>query len=177
MKFLSLLFIPILAWAELDLPKFRFSPAAFEKRYESTTDPILTGREPRHVSLGIIFDRHFFSLEYSTFRDTTGNGTFRVDRKFQDLLLWYRYTLFQKRKLRGTGGAGLGIYQEDIVTGFYNTREGTASGTKWSAGAVAGLEYELLEEVVVALEGRLLAGQNFDPNPQPSVMTRMYFQF
>jgi hypothetical protein len=177
MRILFFLLLATNAFAETEVSKFRISPLALERRFEATTDPILTGHSPLHFSLGMIFRKHFVSLEYSTFKEKTGNNTFAVERDFHDLLAWYRYSLKDNSRYRYNIGLGLGMYQEVIVTRFYESKEESFSGPKVTYGAVAGVEYDLSRKFVIALDGRLLAGENLDPNPQPAILTRIYFQF
>lgn len=177
MRILFFLLVPVVAFADLEIIKFRISPVAFEQRFESTTDPVMSGRAPWHLSFGIVFDRSITTIEYSTFQQKTGNDTFNVDRKFQDLLAWYRYMLISKNNFRVVGGFGLGFYQEEIESHFYESTDFSTSGTKWAAATAVGIEYDFEPHLGISLDGRLMAGQNLDPNPQPSILTRFYFQF
>jgi hypothetical protein len=157
--------------------QFRISPLALEKRFEATTDPYLTARTPMNFAIGIRYLRHITSLEYSKYGTTTGNETFRVERNLQDVLGWYKYALVNREKWRFLLGAGVGAYQEEVTTYFYDLKKETSSGSKWTTGALLGGEYEPIEMIVLSLEARLIAGQNLDPNPNPSVLARLTFQF
>lgn len=157
--------------------QWRFSPLSVEQRFEHSSTPYLTARSPKHLSFGLRLKRHLVSLDYSSFEEATGNETFRVERSFQDLLAWYRYAIFYRKTFRGLVGAGLGFYQENVATYFYELKNESMSGSKWSSGFGLSIEYEPISYIVFSMEGRLIAGQNLDPNPHPSVLGRLTFQF
>lgn len=181
--FLFLLLSTTLSWAQARTAtrspsvKFRISPFAAEKRLETSTDPVLVSREPRHFSAGLRWSRHLFSLEYSQFEEKTGNETYRLEREFRDLLGWYRFTWLQKKMFRGTIGAGLGFSQEEVTTYFYELKNHSGSGSNWATGFALGVEWEPISFLVLSLDGRLMAGPNLDPNPHPGVLARLSVQF
>jgi hypothetical protein len=154
------------------------SPLAIERRMEASTNPVYEPRESRGLAVGLrVYRRYLVSFEYSRFAESSGNETFHVDREFQDLLAWYRYSFFRRGDFRVTAGAGLGAYQEQVTTYFYDLKQDLNSGNKWTAATGLGLEYEPAPYLVFFLEGRLISGQNLDPNPSPDLMARLSFQF
>ncbi len=157
--------------------EFRLSLLANEQRFETGTDPVMSSRQPVNLALGLRLAKHRISLEYSAFGEKTGNDTFHIERKFQDLLGWYRYAWWTRGMWGLTAGLGLGTYQEEVTTYFYNLKENTSSGAQWATGAGLGLEFEPISYLVFSIEGRLIAGQNLDPNPNPSALGRISLQF
>ena len=153
------------------------SPFGIERRLEAATNPVMETREPVNVALGLRLFRHLVSLEYSRFDEKSGNETYRIEREFQDLLGWYRYSFYKSQYIRGTFGGGLGIYQEQVTTHFYNINQSIGSGNKWTAATGLGLELTPVKYLVLFLEARLISGQNLDPNPHPDGLARISIQF
>ena len=153
------------------------SPFGVERRFEAATNPVLEARQPISVTLGLRSHRHLVSLEYSRFDESSGNETFHVLRSFQDLLGWYRYSFYKNKSFRVTAGGGLGFYQEQLTTSFYDVKQELGSGNKWTAAGGLGLEYEPIKYLAFFLEGRLITGQNIDPNPNPDILARILVQF
>ncbi len=153
------------------------SPFGVERRMEASTNPVLEPREPLNVALGLRLYRHLFSVEYSRFSESSGNETYHVERGFQDLLGWYRYSFYKNYGFRATVGGGLGVYQEQVTTYFYGLKQDLGSGNKWTAATGLGAEYEVFKYMVLFLEARLISGQNLDPNPNPDALARLSIQF
>ena len=153
------------------------SPFGVERRMEASTNPVLEPREPLNFALGLRLYRHLFSVEYSRFSESSGNETYHVERGFQDLLGWYRYSFYKNDGFHATVGGGLGVYQEQVTTYFYGLKQDLGSGTKWTAATGLGAEYEVFKYVVLFLEARLISGQNLDPNPNPDALARISVQF
>src|SRR5690606_3017959 len=125
-----------------------------------------------NLALGLSYERHLWTLEYSSFSESSGNATFGVERRFQDALAWYRYRWFNIKDLHGTAGVGAGAYFERVTSEFYDQVSIAESGPQWSTAVGLGLEYQPLDYISFMLEGRLIAGQNLDPNPNPSLLAR-----
>ena len=157
--------------------KWVISPLSIERRMEASTNPVLEAREPLNVALGLRMFRHLVSLEYSRFSESSGNETYHVERKFQDLLGWYRYSFYKQHQFRAILGGGLGVYQEQVTTSFYNIKQDLGSRNKWTAATGLGLEFEPFKYLVLFVEARLISGQNLDPNPNPDILARISVQF
>ena len=169
--------LPVLEKYELTPVQWVISPFGVERRMEASTNPVVEPREPVNVALGLRLDRHLFSIEYSRFGESSGNETYHVERSFQDLLGWYRYSFYKNHGFRGTMGGGAGVYQEQVTTHFYSLKQDLGSGNKWTVATGLGAEYEVFRHVVLFLEARLISGQNLDPNPNPDALARISVQF
>ncbi|UXR64316.1 hypothetical protein EZJ49_14705 [Bdellovibrio bacteriovorus] len=155
-------------------------PLTYEMRYERGNSQDLESRQPVNFGLGYHRSRYSVLFEYSHFSDESGNGTSSVERKHQDLLMWGRYNLVAgtDEHMRGIVylGAGVGGYEEEVITTFMGSSRSDKTGMKVMGGAAAGLELFMTGHyggVSAALEGRALMGPDFDPNPVFGVALRL----
>ncbi len=169
--------LPVLELHDSKPVQWVISPVGVERRMEASTNPVLEPREPVNVALGLRLYRHLFSVEYSRFGESSGNETYHVERGFQDLLGWYRYSYYKNHGFHATIGSGFGIYQEQVTTSFYGLKQDLGSGNKWTAATGMGAEYEVFKYIVLFVEARLISGQNLDPNPNPDALARLSVQF
>ena len=73
---------------------------------------------------------------------------------------------------------GLGFYEEKVTTSLLSSGSITdSSGLQGLGGASAGIQTMILRYVLCSLEGRLIAGKNFDPNPQADLLLRVGVEF
>lgn len=159
-------------------------PLAYEMRYERGNSQDLESRQPMNFGLGYHRSRYSVLFEYSHFSDESGNSTSSIERKHQDLLMWGRYNLVAgaEEHMRGIVylGAGVGGYEEEVVTTFMGSSRSDKTGMKVMGGVAAGLEMFMTGRyggVSAALEGRALVGADFDPNPIFGVVLRLGLVF
>nr|BFD64239.1 hypothetical protein BdHM001_29200 [Bdellovibrio sp. HM001] len=155
-------------------------PLTYEMRYERGNSQDLESRQPVNFGLGYHRSRYSVLFEYSHFSNETGNSTSSIERKHKDLLMWGRYNLVSgaEEHMRGIVylGAGLGGYEEEVITTFMGSSRSDKTAMKVMGGASAGLEMFMTGRyggVSAALETRALMGPDFDPNPVFGVILRL----
>jgi len=158
--------------------RFDIYPLNFELRYERDATQQLVDRRPLNLALGVRKGPSTVLFEYSRFNETTGNATLSVDRTHEEFLFWWKQNILNFEMLDFFLAGGLGAYDEKVKTTFEGVGETTDStGMQIMGGGSAGVQSLLWRYVLVSFEGRLMAGKNFDPNPQPSLLLRLGVEF
>lgn len=155
-------------------------PLNYELRYERGNSGDLEARQPQNFSIGYHRNSYSLLVEYANFTDTTGNSTSSIERRHQDMTVWGRYNALsgQDGGMRGViyFGAGIGGYEEEVITRFMTDSRSDKTGMKVMGGLAAGLELFILSTsqfgVTVGMEGRALMGSDFDPNPTLGAVLR-----
>ncbi|CAE78144.1 hypothetical protein AB1A81_15305 [Bdellovibrio bacteriovorus] len=155
-------------------------PINYEMRYERGNSGDLESRQPRNFSIGYHRKHYSVLVEYADFTDTTGNSTSSIERRHQDMTVWGRYNALSGKEggMRGViyFGAGVGGYEEEVITRFMTDSRSDKTGMKVMGGLSAGLELFILSTsqfgVTVGMEGRALMGSDFDPNPTLGAVLR-----
>lgn len=155
----------------------------YEMRFERGNSQDLEMRQPQNFALGYHLNKYSLLVEYSRFNETTGNVTSSVERRHQEMTLWGQYHV-----LTGTDGnmrghayvaAGVGGYEQEVITAFMGESRSDKSGMKVMGGAAVGLQVFILTQsqfgFSLGAEGRALMGSDFDPNPTLSGVLRVGF--
>lgn len=156
-------------------------PLNVEVRYERGASQDLEARQPVNFALGYLSRSYGIYAEYSAFSETSGNSTSSIDRAHREMTLWARYN-FLRGHDSGTHGfmyvaGGLGGYEEEVTTNFMGSSREDKAGMKLMGGAALGVEAIFMTSVGVGfslgIEGRVLGGADFDPNPNMSGLLRL----
>ncbi len=156
-----------------------------EIRYERGEDQNLDQKQPHNYSVAIRRDSLSLLLETANLSESTGNPALQVDRRYEDYSLWGRlhFLNIQKEPFRWSLYATLGVgsYQEIITTRLGNQSITDNGNHELMTGLGVGTDLAVLAlrdfGFVLGIEGRLLFGRDFDPNPQMSALLRMGLQF
>lgn len=156
-------------------------PVNVEVRYERGSSQDLEARQPVNFALGYLSQGYGIYAEYSAFSETTGNSTSSIDRTHREMTLWARYNFLRGRD-NGMHGfmyvaGGLGGYEEEVTTNFMGASREDKAGMKLMGGAALGVEAVFMTKVGVGfslgVEGRVLGGADFDPNPNMGGLLRL----
>lgn len=157
---------------------FDIFPLNGELRYERDPAQQMVDRRPLNLAFGVRKSATTVLFEYSRFSETTGNDTLSLDRTHEEYVFWWKQNLltYEVVDFFITGGAG--VYNETVKTNLAGAESSTdSSGLQIMGGASGGLQTLIAHYVLVSFEGRLIAGKNFDPNPQPSLLLRVGVEF
>lgn len=148
-----------------------------EIRYERDPNQDWVTRQPVGFAIGGRYHDTKVFLEYSSFSSSSGNDTLSIARQQQDYVLWLQQKLLTIWSFGLYVSAGAGLYHETVTTTLYGTGENDDSGLQLMGGVGAGAEVLIANHFIIGAEGRLLAGKNFDPNPQGSMLVRLGVEF
>lgn len=155
-----------------------FLPFAGELRYERNGSQQIVDRQPRNLAIGAGRGASDFLFEYATFSENTGNATLSIERTHQEYSFWWKENIINMEIMDCFVSGGVGGYEEKVTTRFAGVGSATdTSGLQGLVGASVGLQSLLFRYVLLSLEGRFLAGRNFDPNPQGSILLRLGVEF
>lgn len=156
-----------------------------EVRYERGNSQDFVDRKP--LNLGVAYQLRKVSvlLEYTSFKDDTGNATSSIERRHQDLALWGRYdfvtTSLLGSPLRFYSGIGAGAYQEEVKTTLMGMSRSDESPARFfsglSVGALSAMSLSSQFDFLIGVEGRILISSDFDPNPLWSFLVRLGFSY
>lgn len=175
-------FISLGAWAQesrMKLPPeepislLAAYPLNVDVRYERGNSGDLESRQAQNFSIGYHRNRYSVLVEYSSYKDNTGNSTSNIERTHQDMQLWGHYNVLSGKEAGMRGviyvGAGVGGYEEEVVTRFMTDTRTDKGEMKLMGGLSAGFDFFVLSTsqfgLTVGIEGRALIGADFDPNP------------
>lgn len=166
--------------AEVKSSPWRFDifPLNLEMRYERDSSQQMIDRRPLNFAIGLRKSSSTILLEYSSFSESTGNTTLAIDRDHSEYLLWWKENLINFELLDFYVTVGAGGYEEKVSTQLAGAGAVTdSSGLQFVGGGSAGIQSMLAGMVLVNAEARLIAGKNFDPNPQASLLIRIGVEF
>ena len=154
-------------------------------RYDRDNDQQLSNRSPFHIAVGFKKSAYAAVVEYTQFSEESGNASTSVKRTHQEGVLWGRWHfsefkgMTQQFSFYGAGGAGL--YQEEVKTTFLGDEVTDQGDYKVLGAAAFGAEWVVLmgQKFGLVLNGelRLLAGSDFDPNPNFGGLIGLGIQF
>lgn len=157
-----------------------------EMRYErdDTTQEIVN-RNPRGYGLGFKMEDWALVFETSSFTETSGNDTLSLYRTHQEGTVWVRRHFFNQNFGAVSGSvylsAGLGGYQEKVVTTLSGESDTDTGRLQPMGGVAAGVEVVAVAiddmGLVAGFEVRGLAGNDFDPSPMFSALMQFGLQF
>jgi len=149
-----------------------------EMRYERAASQQYVDRRPLNLALGLRRGSSLVLLEYAAFQEDSGNNTLSIERRHQESTLWWKESVLSWESMDFFLGVGLGAYQEKLQTTLAGTPPVTDRGA-WQimGGSGVGLQGTLAKFLVLSVEVRVLAGENFDPNPQGSLLGRLGIEF
>lgn len=156
-----------------------------EIRLERSADQEIVQRKP--LSLSFSYRNKMISglFESSSFSEESGNNTLKIERSMQSYLVWARVHFFSREQktydLSLYTGAAAGTYQESVMTTLNSFRTKDKGSQNLGAGLAAGVDsaFRIYKSLAAAsaLEARLLFGQDYDPNPNVSLICRFGIQF
>jgi len=148
-----------------------------EVRGERDVDGNYAGLNYRNFALGARYRRWNFLIESATDSQSTGNATLSVEKKVQNILGWAYWTSDRSwYRLSPMIGGGLGAYQIKVATTLSGTETDDSSPWKVMGGVAAGLKLNL-PVLWLSVEARILAGDEFDPQPTLSALARIGLWF
>lgn len=130
---------------------------------------------PLNFAAGYSWKSYDISLEYSQFNDESGAGSYGMDRRHMEGLVWGRYVYPFKRIWSLRGGAGLGLIEESIETRFNGQKVSDRGQATTLTAISAGVQLTIQKTLQLALEGRVFSSGSLDPNPQPDAVLRLGF--
>ena len=148
-----------------------------ELRYERQQNQQMTFRHPLNLSIGVRKEKFTYLLEFSQFKETSGNSVLSIDRSHAEYVGWFNYNVLPFGIWNVFGAMGAGAYQESIRTTLNGSSISDTGELQLMGGVGAGIKVLIEEHFLASLEGRLLGGQNFDPNPQGSLVFRFGVEF
>lgn len=158
--------------------RFNIFPLNGELRYERDATQQMVDRRPLNFAVGLRKGPSTLLFEYSKFNEKTGNATLSLDRGHEEFLLWWKQNILNFAMLDLFIAGGAGAYTEKVTTTLAGSGSSEdSSGLQMMGGASAGVQSLLFHYVLVSFEGRLMAGKNFDPNPQPGALLRLGVEF
>lgn len=163
---------PVTPW------RYDIFPLNYEVRYERDASQQLVDRRLMNFAFGVRKGPSTVLFEYSRFNEESGNATLSLERRHEEYLFWWKQNIlnFDYFDLFIAGAAG--GYSEKVTTvlaGSGSTED--SSGLQIMGGGSAGIQTMLFKMVLVSFEGRLMAGKNLDPNPQPGMAFRLGVEF
>lgn len=153
---------------------FLYNP---EIRYERDSVQQVVNRSPLNFALGARKNATTFLLEYSAFEDKSGNSTLSVERQHREYVLWWKENLMNLELVDFFASLGMGAYEEKTITRLSGSSATDNTGAQFMGGLSAGMQSMFVKYILVSAEGRILAGQNFDPNPQLGFVLRFGVEF
>lgn len=123
-------------------------------------------RAPWLVRAGFVFKSGDAFYEYSQLRQLTGEGSVDVSRVQHYQLLWYRHRINEtSRKVALFVGGGLGLQRENLTTTL-NGQSTKNDGANYLLTGLSAGAYVVGSGIVeMGGELRVLASENFRPNP------------
>ncbi|HEY8269761.1 MAG TPA: hypothetical protein VIG33_02655, partial [Pseudobdellovibrionaceae bacterium] len=153
-------------------------PFNLEFRYERDASQQTVDRRPKNFAIGAGTVASTILFEYSAFNENTGNKTLSLARTHQEYSFWWKEKFMNLEFLDAFFSGGVGGYEEKVTTTLSGAGSATdSSGLQALAGASVGLQSLMFNYVLVSIEGRLIAGKNFDPNPQGGILLRLGAEF
>ncbi|MGZ3744334.1 MAG: hypothetical protein ACXVB1_10995 [Pseudobdellovibrionaceae bacterium] len=153
-------------------------PLGLEFRFEREESQQMADRRPLNLALGGRKGSSSLLFEYSSFTETTGNVTLSLERTHQEYSFWWKEKFMDFEFMEAFFSAGLGGYEEKLTTSLAMSGSTTdTSALQALGGAGAGLQTLVFKYVLLSIEGRFIAGKNFDPNPQASFLLRLGGEF
>ncbi len=180
MKVLLILISILLSVNGVQAAPWRYNvfPLNVELRYERDSSQQLVDRKPLNLALGVRNGPSTVLMEYSRFNEKTGNTTLSLDRVHEEYLFWWKQNIMNFEICDLFVAGGLGAYTEKVTTDLAGGSSVTdSSGNQLMGGVGAGIQSLVLKYLLVSLEGRMMAGKNFDPNPQPGAVLRLGVEF
>jgi hypothetical protein len=154
------------------------NPLNLEMRYERDSSQHMVDRRPLNLSAGLRKGSSTWLFEYVTFSETTGNATLSIDRQHREYMFWWKENLINLELVDFYVSAGLGAYDEKVTTKLAGSSDAVdTSGLQMMGGASGGVQTKVAGYFLLSLEARILAGKNFDPNPQTSLLARLGIEF
>jgi hypothetical protein len=169
--------------AQIPVREFKVEPLRYqillnpEFRYERESSQQMVFRQPLNIGIGLRKEKMSYIFEFSRFTEKTGNTTLSVERAHQEYVGWLNYSVTQFGVWNLFAGLGAGIYQETVKTSLNSSSATDAGEMQGLGGASFGVKALFIKHLIVGTEARLLAGQNFDPNPQLSLVFRIGAEF
>jgi len=148
-----------------------------EIRYERDTSQQMVSRQPLNLALGLRRANSTWIFEYSRMSTDSGNSTLSISRRHQEYSLWWNQNVWNFELVNFFASVGVGGYQEDVTTALNGASTKDSGAMELMGGSSAGIKSLLWHHLIISLEGRLLAGQDFDPNPQASILLRFGAEF
>lgn len=153
-------------------------PLNAEVRYERDSSQQMVDRQPVNFAFGVRQGPSTVLFEYSKFNETTGNATLSLDRSHEEYIFWWKQNILNTELVDFFISGGAGAYTEKVTTTLSGSGSTTdSSGLQPVGGASAGVHSVILKYVLISFEGRLMAGKNFDPNPQAGMLLRLGVEF
>jgi hypothetical protein len=130
------------------------------------------------IAGGVRYRDWNFLLEYGVSEtQQSGNMTLSVQSKTQDVLGWGYWTApLEWAHLSPLLGGGVGVYQTKVTTTLSGVPTEDQSPWKLLGGASVGFKVNL-PVVWLSLEGRLLFGDELDPQPTLTGLARLGLSF
>lgn len=158
--------------------RYDIFPLNGEVRWERDATQQMVDRHPFGLAFGVRKGPSTVLFEYSKFDEKTGNATLALDRSHEEFLFWWKQNIMNFEMLDLFIAGAAGGYTEKVTTTLAGSGSSDDStGLQMMGGVSAGVQSVLFRYVLVSFEGRLMAGKNFDPNPQPGMLLRLGVEF
>lgn len=186
MKFFAAIFFLLLGFAQAQAAEkaavtpwhYDVFPLNGEVRWERDATQQMVDRHPFGLAFGVRKGPSTVLFEYSKFDEKTGNATLALDRSHEEFLFWWKQNIMNFEMLDLFIAGAVGGYTEKVTTTLAGSGSSEdTTGLQMMGGVSAGVQSLIFRYVLVSFEGRLMAGKNFDPNPQPGMLLRLGVEF
>lgn len=158
----------------------QISPLGVDLRFERGEEQAIETQAYLDFSAGYHYLNWSADLEYNQRSKKTGNAASYVDNKHQEVSLWGSYRFFKVRvqqlQFNLLVSGGLGMFSQEITTGYLGAEQTDKTGNKLFAGLGLGLEvnYYFTQSfgLLFSSQGRMYFSNSYDPNPILSVLGR-----
>ncbi len=158
--------------------RYDIFPLNGEIRWERDATQQMVDRHPFGLAFGVRKGPSTVLFEYSKFDEKTGNAALALDRSHEEFLFWWKQNLINFEMLDLFAAGAAGGYTEKVTTTLAGSGSSEDStGLQMMGGVSAGAQSLLFRYVLVSFEGRVMAGKNFDPNPQLGMLLRLGVEF
>lgn len=130
-----------------------------------------------NIGGGVVLDRTLVKFEFSKFEQNSGNPTLSVNRQHSEYVVWLNYDIMNLGPATVFAGLGGGFLQETVKTTLNGATTTDRGNLELLAGAGGGFRAVIADHFVGSIEGRFIASQNFDPNPQAAFVLGLGYLF
>ncbi len=156
-----------------------------EFRYDRGESQEWELRHPMSLALGARYETYSLVLDYSRWSVTSGNASLNTDLVTEESVLWLQKDFWAvdwvpEAESAFYLGAGAGAMQREIRTTLLGSSTSDKSKLYGILGVSAGLQsrWFVIQSMprlgfALGLEARVHFSQEYDPNPQPSMLVRL----
>lgn len=147
----------------------------YDVRFERNQEQEIRQRPLMNVAGGVEWSPWIGLIEYTSFKESTSDGSVSIDRQVETLYAWAYWQAPEFNLITPFLGGGVGAMKTKVTTSLGGASDDDSSPWQSGLGASLGVRFWPRSHLWLSAEGRVYKSPQADPDPMLGGLLRLGF--